>query len=69
MRYLPCILLALGVSACAEHHDLTQCQGPYLALTPPPAPVAEAPKSVPVVVPATAPPLVPSKPAQQQVVR
>jgi hypothetical protein len=69
MKYLSCVLLALAVSACAEHHDLTQCQGPYLALTTPRAPVAEAPKDVPVVGPATAPPLVPSKPAQQQVVR
>jgi hypothetical protein len=69
MKYLSCVLLALAVSACAEHHDLTQCQGPYLALTTPPAPVAEAPKDVAVVGPTTAPPLVPSKPAQQQVVR
>jgi hypothetical protein len=69
MKYLSCVLLALAVSACAEHHDLTQCQGPYLALTTPPAPVAEAPKAVPIVAPAAAPLTVPSKPAQQQVVR
>jgi hypothetical protein len=61
VKYLP-VLLLLAVSACAEHHDLTQCKGPYLALSPPPPPpIAEAPKAAPIAIPA------PLKPAQQQV--
>jgi len=57
VKYLP-VLLLLAVSACAEHHDLTQCKGPYLALSPPPPPpIAEAPKAAPLAIP----------PAQQQV--
>ena len=42
MKYLPLLLLA--VAACAEHHDLSQCKGPYLSLGPPaPPPVAATP--------------------------
>ena len=44
MKYLP-LLLMLG--ACGEHHDLTQCKGPYLAVNPPPPPAAEAPIPAP----------------------
>jgi hypothetical protein len=63
MRYLPALCLLLAVSGCAEHHTLTACQGPYLALTPPsPPPVAEAPKAAPS---ASAAPLKASAPKQQ----
>jgi hypothetical protein len=47
MKYLPCVLLTLAVSACGSHHDLTSCQGPYLALANPPAPAADAPPPPP----------------------
>jgi hypothetical protein len=48
MKYLPVCLLVLAVSACTEHHDLTQCKGPYLALSPPPpSPVAHPPAAAP----------------------
>jgi hypothetical protein len=44
MRYLAAFLILIAVGACAEHHTLTECKGPYLALNPPPPPpLAEAP--------------------------
>jgi hypothetical protein len=64
MKYLPAFLILFAVSGCAEHHTLTACRGPYLALTPPPPPpVAEAPKAAPS---ASAAPLKPPAPKQQQ---
>jgi hypothetical protein len=53
MKYLSACLFLLAVSGCAEHHDLTQCKGPYLALSPPPPPpLADAPMPAPIATPA-----------------
>jgi hypothetical protein len=54
MKYLP-LLLLLAVAACAEHHDLSQCKGPYLSLGPPaPPPVAATPPAPPPLAPTAA---------------
>jgi hypothetical protein len=51
MKYLP-LLLLFAVAACAEHHDLSQCKGPYLSLGPPaPPPVAATPPAPPPLAP------------------
>lgn len=63
MKYLSASLVLLAVAGCAEHHDLTQCKGPYLALaapTPPPV-AADAPKLGPL-------PLTPAAPTRQPTV-
>jgi hypothetical protein len=60
MKYLIAAVALLAVAGCAEHHDLTQCKGPYLAFMPPPQPPAAE------SVPAPAPPPTPGEPAGQQ---
>ena len=47
MKYVVACFLALIVSGCAEHHELTACQGPYNALTPPPAALQSFPAGKP----------------------
>ena len=33
MKYLTACLFLIALAGCAEHHDLTACRGPYLALS------------------------------------
>lgn len=49
MKYLSAgMLLLLALSGCAEHHELTSCKGPYMAMIPPPPPPSvETPKLSP----------------------
>ena len=42
MKYLIACVLAFAVSGCAEHRELTACQGPYNTLTPPPPALPKA---------------------------
>jgi hypothetical protein len=40
VKYLSACLLLFALAGCAEHHDLTACQGPYTSIGAPVSPPA-----------------------------